>query len=51
MTLVKIIIELNSNYYNYTDGMSDELRYGIIKYNKKENNFIISSSKRTMIYD
>ena len=30
----KIIIELNSNYYNYTDGMSDELRYGIIKYKK-----------------
>ena len=28
----KIISELNSNYYNYTDGMSDELRYGIIKY-------------------
>ena len=31
--------------------MSDELRYGIIKYNKKENNFIIISSNRTMIYD
>ena len=31
--------------------MSDELLYGIIKYNKKENNFIISSSNRTMIYD
>ena len=27
----KIISELNSNYYNYADGMSDELRYGIIK--------------------
>ena len=47
----KIISELNSNYYNYTDGMSDELRYGIFKYNKKENNFIIISSNRTMIYD
>ena len=47
----KIISELNSNYYNYTDGMSDELRYGIIKYNKKENIFIIISSNRTMIYD
>ena len=47
----KIISELNSNYYNYTDGMSDELRYGIIKYNKKENTFIIISSNRTMIYD
>ena len=33
----KIISELNSNYYNCTDGMSDELRYGIIKYNRKEN--------------
>ena len=48
---IKIISELNSNYYNYTDGMSDELRYGIIKYNKKENTFIIISSNRTMIYD
>ena len=47
----KIISELNSNYYNYTDGMSDELRYGIIKYNKKENTFIFFSSNRTMIYD
>ena len=47
----KIIIELNSNYYNCTDGMSYELRYGIIKYNKKENTFIFISSNRTMIYD
>ena len=47
----KIISELNSNFYNYTDGMSDELRYGIIKYNKKENTFIIISSNRAMIYD
>ena len=30
--------------------MSDELRYGI-KYNKKENTFIIINSNRTMIYD
>ena len=36
----KIISELKSNYYNCTDGMSDELRYGIIKHNRKENNFI-----------
>ena len=47
----KIISELNSNYYNCTDGMSDELRYGIIKYNKKEDIFIIISTNRTMIYD
>ena len=31
--------------------MSDELRYGIIKYNKKENTLIIISSNGTMIYD
>ena len=31
--------------------MSDELRYGIIKHNKKENTFIIISSNRTMIYE
>ena len=48
---IKIISELNSNYYNCTEGMSDELRYGIIKYNKKENTFIIISSNKTMIYD
>ena len=47
----KIISELNSNYYNCTDGMSDELRYGMIKYNRKENTFIIIDKNRTMIYD
>ena len=31
--------------------MSDVLRYGIIKYNMKENTFIIINSNRTMIYD
>ena len=31
--------------------MSDELRYGIIKYNKKGNTFITINSNRTMIYD
>ena len=31
--------------------MSDELRYGIIKYNRKENTFIIIDKIRTMIYD
>ena len=30
--------------------MSDELRYGIIKYNRKENTIIIDKH-RTMIYD
>ena len=48
---IKIISELNSNYYNCTNGMSDELRYGIIKYKEKENTFIITSSNRTWIYD
>ena len=47
----KIISKLNSNYFNCTDGMSDELRYGIIKYNRKENTFIIIDKNRTMIYD
>ena len=31
--------------------MSDELRYGIIKYYKKENTYIIITGNRTMIYD
>ena len=31
--------------------MSDELRYGIIKYNRKENTFIIIDKNKTMIYD
>ena len=44
----KIISELNGNYYNCTDGMSDELRYGMIKYNRKENTFIIIDKNRTM---
>ena len=48
---IKIISELNSNYYNCTDGMSDELRYGIIKYNRKEITFIIIDKNRTMVYD
>ena len=47
----KIISHLNSNHYYRTDGMSDELRYGIIKYNKKENTFIIINSNRTLVYD
>ena len=42
---------LNSSYYNCTDGMSVELRYGIIKYNRKENTFIIIDKNRTMIFD
>ena len=47
----KIISELSSNYYNCTDGMSDELRYGIIKYNRKKNTFIIIDKNRTMLHN
>ena len=47
----KIISELNSKYYNCTDGISDELRYGIIKYNRKENTFIMIDKNRTVLYD
>ena len=45
------ISDLISSYYNCTDGMADELRYGINKYNKKEKTFIIIDKNRTMIYD
>ena len=31
--------------------MSDELRYGMIKYNKKEKTFINIDRNRTLIYD
>ena len=51
ITSIKKISDLNKNFYNCTDGMSDELRYGIIKYNRKENTFIIVDKNRTMLYD
>ena len=47
----EIINDLNSYYYNCTVGKSDELRYGIIKYNKKEKTFIIIDRNRTTLYD
>ena len=31
--------------------MSDELRYGMIEYNRKENTLIIIDENRTMIYE
>ena len=34
-------IDLKSNYYSCIDGMSDELRYGMTKYNKKEKTFLL----------
>ena len=43
--------DLNNNFYNYTNGTDDALRYGMIKYNKKEETFIIIDRNRTMIYD
>ena len=46
-----IIIDLNSSYYNCTDGIAFELRYGMIKYNKNEDTFIIIDRNRTMLYD
>ena len=51
ITSKKKISELNSNYYNCTDGMLDELRYGIIKYNRKEKTFYTIDKNRTKIYD
>ena len=47
----EIISELNSSYYNCTNGMADELRYGMIKYSIKERYFIFINKNRTMIYD
>ena len=49
--LYEIINDLNSSYCNCTDGMSDEVRYDIIRYNKKQKTFIIIDRNRTMIYD
>ena len=46
-----IIQELNNSYYKCTNGTDDALRYGMIKYNKKEEIFIIIDRNRTMIYD
>ena len=46
-----IISELINSYYNCTDGMAEELRYGMIRYNKKEETFIIFDRNRTTKYD
>ena len=48
---LEIINDLNDSYYNYTAGTFIELRYGMIKYNMKEKNFIVIDRNRTMIYD
>ena len=46
-----IIQEINNSYDNCTDRMADELRYGMIKCNKKEETFIIIDSNKSMTYD
>ena len=46
----EITSDLKSSYYNCTDGWADDLRYGIIKYSKKQKTFIIIDKIRTMIY-
>ena len=46
-----VINNLISSYYKCTDGIASELRYGMIKYNKNEDTFIIIDRTRTMIYD
>ena len=46
-----IISKLNSCYFNCTDGMAHELRYGMIKYNIIEKTFVFIDKNRTMIYD
>ena len=46
-----IIRELNKSYFNCTNGTDEALRYGMIKYIKKEETFIIFDRNRTMIYD
>ena len=49
--LHEIISELNNSYYNCKDGMAEGLRYGMIKYNNKEDTFIFIDKNRTKIYD
>ena len=43
------IDDLNSNHFNCTDGMSDKLRWGMIKDNKKEKTFFNFDRNRSMI--
>ena len=47
----EIINNLNGSYFNYTAGTTNELRYGMIKYNRKEKTFIFIDRIRTIIYD
>ena len=43
--------ELKRSFYNCTDKTADALRYGMIKYNVKDDTFIIFDRNRTSIYD
>ena len=47
----EIISDINGSYYKYTAETANELRFGMIKYNRKEKTFIIIDRDRTMIYD
>ena len=40
----EIINDLNGCYYNYTAGTANGLRYGMIKYNRKEKTFVIKQN-------
>ena len=44
-----MINDLNSSYYNCTDGIASEICYDLIKYNKNEDTFVIIVRNRTMI--
>ena len=46
-----IIQELNRSYCNYSDGASPEFCFGMTKYNRKEETFVIIDRNRTTIYD
>ena len=43
--------ELNRSFYNCTDKNAEALRYGLIKFNVKDDTFIIFDKNRTTIYD
>ena len=45
------INNIMGSYYNHKAGSSNELRYVMIKHNRKEKIFIIIDRNRTMIYD
>ena len=43
--------DLNRSFYKHTDKTAEALRYGLIKYNVKEDNLIVFDKNRTTIYD